>query len=155
MLTESSFKDGASSAPFAESAPRPRIDSRLRPELTKWDALPRASGKANVDHPVVQISPPDLVRRRAMTWHGVTAESVQRTKWDKVEYRFNAPAHLLVAYEKGERWAAKHSSRAGPSMSAGASRPLNSYPTTPKIKVNICRQNGVLTILARDDRPIG
>jgi hypothetical protein len=83
MLTKSSFKVGASSAPSAESTPRLLIDSRLRPELTKWDALPRASGEAGVDHSVVQISPPDLVRRRTMTWHGVTAESVQCTSWDK------------------------------------------------------------------------
>jgi hypothetical protein len=103
-LTESSLKGGASYAAFAESAPRPLIDSRLRPELAKWDARPRAFGEADVDHPVVQISPPDLVRHRAVPWHGVPAESVQCTSWDKVEYRFSAPAHLLVAYEKGERW---------------------------------------------------
>jgi len=55
MLTESSFKDGAS-APFAESASRPLIDSRSRPELAKWDTLLRTSREANVHDPVVQIS---------------------------------------------------------------------------------------------------
>ena len=35
------------------------------------------------------------------------------------------------------------------SMSPVDSRPLNSYPPTRKIKVNICRQNGVPTIVAR------
>jgi hypothetical protein len=35
------------------------------------------------------------------------------------------------------------------SMSPVDSRPLNSYSPTRKIKVNICRQNGVPTIVAR------
>jgi hypothetical protein len=43
------------------------------------------------------------------------------------------------------------------SMSPVASRPLDSYPTTRKIKVSICRKNGVLTIVARmiGQLPIG
>src|SRR6476469_3179760 len=34
----------------------------------------RSHGGATTDaiHPVVEISPPDLVSRRAITWHGVT-----------------------------------------------------------------------------------
>jgi hypothetical protein len=151
MLTESSFKGGASSAAFAESAPRPLIDRRLRPELAKWDPLPRASGEIDVDYPVVQMSPPDLVD--VVPWHGVPAESVQCTSWDKVEYRFSAPAHLLVAYEKGERWSGETfiegDGLTTVSVSPVASRPLDSYPTARKIKVSICRQDGVLTIGAR------
>jgi enoyl-CoA hydratase/carnithine racemase/AraC-like DNA-binding protein len=38
-----------------------------------------------------------------MTGHGMAAESLQFTRQDRLQYRFHAPVHLLVAYEKGER----------------------------------------------------
>ena len=58
---------------------------------------------AGAIHPVVEISPPDLVSRRAITWHGMTAETVKTTTEVNVEYCFRAPMHLLVAHEEGER----------------------------------------------------
>jgi AraC family transcriptional regulator len=58
---------------------------------------------ADAVHPVVEISPPDLVSRRAFTWHGMTAETVKTANQVNVEYCFRAPMHLLVAYEDGER----------------------------------------------------
>ncbi len=69
------------------------------------DPLHRSDGRptADVIHPAVEISPPDIVRRRAITWHGMTAETVQSTSQANVKYRFRAPMHLLVAYEEGER----------------------------------------------------
>jgi AraC family transcriptional regulator len=69
------------------------------------DLLRRSHGCpiADVIHPAVEISPPDIVRRRAITWHGMTAETVQSTSQANVKYRFRAPMHLLVAYEEGER----------------------------------------------------
>jgi len=54
-------------------------------------------------HPAVEVSRPDVVRRRAMAWNGMAAESVQCTSRERLEYRFRAPVHLLVAYEEGER----------------------------------------------------
>ena len=69
------------------------------------DPLHRSHGRpiADVIHPAVEISPLDSVRRRAITWHGMTVETVQSTSQANVKYRFCAPMHLLVAYEEGER----------------------------------------------------
>ena len=53
--------------------------------------------------PTVLVSPPGSVRRHSMSLRGFAAELVQSTDRDKVEYRFCAPVHLLVAYEQGER----------------------------------------------------
>jgi len=67
---------------------------------------PRLSdGDATTDllYPVVRISPPEVATRRAVTGHGMAAESVQSASRNKIQYRFRAPVHLLVMYEKGER----------------------------------------------------
>ena len=56
-----------------------------------------------VSHPTVEIRPPDLVRRCAITCRGLTAETVQSTSCRTLEYRFRAPMHLLVIYEDGAR----------------------------------------------------
>ena len=65
----------------------------------------RSHGGATADaiHPVVEISPPHIVSRRAITWRGMTAETVSTRNQVDVEYCFRAPMHLLVAYEEGER----------------------------------------------------
>jgi AraC-like DNA-binding protein len=55
-----------------------------------------------IDH-AVEIFPSDIVKRRAVTWDGMAAEVVQATGYDKIEFRFRAPFHLLVAYEQGVR----------------------------------------------------
>jgi AraC family transcriptional regulator len=55
-----------------------------------------------IDH-AVEIFPSDIVRRRAVAWDGMAAEVVQATRHDKIEFRFRAPFHLLVAYEQGVR----------------------------------------------------
>src|SRR5215467_2789273 len=67
---------------------------------------PRLSdGDATTDliHPAVRISPPEVATRRTVTGHGMAAESVQSASRNKIRYRFRAPVHLLVMYEKGER----------------------------------------------------
>jgi AraC family transcriptional regulator len=56
-----------------------------------------------VSHPTVEICPPDLVRRCAITCPGMTAETVQATSRARVDYRFHAPMHLLVMYQDGTR----------------------------------------------------
>ena len=69
------------------------------------DGAPRSPGCIGVvvSHPTVEICPPDLVRRRAITGHGMTAETVQCASRARIEYRFRAPIHLLVMYEDGAR----------------------------------------------------
>jgi len=51
----------------------------------------------------VEISPPELVRRRVIVCPGLAAESVQAASHSKVEYSFHGPTHLLVIYEDGAR----------------------------------------------------
>ncbi len=52
---------------------------------------------------MVEISPSDIVKRRATTWPGMAAEIVQATRRDRIESRFCAPVHLLAVYERGAR----------------------------------------------------
>src|SRR5882757_4750204 len=51
----------------------------------------------------VTIAPSEAVKRRAAAWHGMTAEVVQATTHQSIEYRFCEPRHLLVIYEQGVR----------------------------------------------------
>jgi AraC family transcriptional regulator len=51
----------------------------------------------------VEVYPPDIVRRRAVAWDGMTAEIVQATRPEKIEFRFRAQLHLLAVYEQGIR----------------------------------------------------
>jgi AraC family transcriptional regulator len=53
--------------------------------------------------PAVEISPDDIVKRRAVTWDGMAAEIVQATRYGRIELRFRAPHHLLAFYEQGVR----------------------------------------------------
>jgi AraC family transcriptional regulator len=51
----------------------------------------------------VEISPSDIVRRRAAAWPGMAAETIQATRHDRIDSRFRAPLHLLAVYERGVR----------------------------------------------------
>lgn len=51
----------------------------------------------------VQVSPPNIVKRQAITWNGMAAEIVQTTQRQKVEFRFRSSFHLLAVYEQGAR----------------------------------------------------
>jgi AraC family transcriptional regulator len=51
----------------------------------------------------VEIFPADAVKRRAVSWDGMTVEIVQAAQSERTEYRFNGPRHLLAVYEQGER----------------------------------------------------
>ena len=54
-------------------------------------------------HPLVAITPGDSSRRRMVRSTGMTAEIVQETGSERIEYRFKAPVHLLVVFERGVR----------------------------------------------------
>jgi AraC family transcriptional regulator len=70
----------------------------------KLETAPKAHGSEwRLWHPTVDVFPPDAVRRRAMTARGITAEIIQSAIDVKLDYRFRAPVHLLVAYEEGLR----------------------------------------------------
>jgi AraC family transcriptional regulator len=64
---------------------------------------PQANAPADSILPIVEIFPSQAVSLRIVTWHGMAVESVQCTGQDRVEFRFRAPIHLLVAYEAGDR----------------------------------------------------
>jgi len=51
----------------------------------------------------VEISPPEIVKRRILTWNGMAAETVQATARKTIAFRFRAPLHLLVAWEQAAR----------------------------------------------------
>jgi len=51
----------------------------------------------------VQIYPSDGVTRRTVTWDGMSAEIVQATRREKLEFRFHAPLHLLAVCDQGMR----------------------------------------------------
>jgi AraC family transcriptional regulator len=72
---------------------------------------------ANMVHPIVEISPPDSVERRAASWPGMAAEIVQAMRSDRIESRFCAPVHLLAVYERGMRQEGETSVEGLPSSS--------------------------------------
>ena len=66
-------------------------------------AILDSGNTVNVTHPTVEIWPPEAAKRRTVSGRGVTVEDVQSTGRGKIQYRFRAPIHLLVMYERGER----------------------------------------------------
>src|SRR6476660_10583091 len=54
-------------------------------------------------HPLVAIMPGDSFRRRMVRSTGMTAAIVQETGTERIEYRFKAPVHLLILFERGVR----------------------------------------------------
>jgi AraC-like DNA-binding protein len=117
MLTKSSPTSRASSPLFAENARRLPKSHQLLPGhrsppidggCDEWTdhvlhCWSHGCATADMAHPTIEISPSDIVRRRAVTCHGMAAETIQCTSRDRVEYRFRASMHLLVVYEEGER----------------------------------------------------
>src|SRR6266478_5575590 len=53
---------------------------------------------------LVDISPPEIVRRHSKAWSGLYVETVQVTRHTPFEYGFRAPCHLLIAAELAERY---------------------------------------------------
>jgi AraC family transcriptional regulator len=55
--------------------------------------------------PTVEIFPRNVAKRRATSWDGMTAEIIQTTSRERIDFRFRAPLHLLVVAEQGVRTA--------------------------------------------------
>src|SRR5258708_16703362 len=53
---------------------------------------------------IVDISPPEIVRRHSAIWSGVQVETVQVIRHTPFDYGFRAPCHLLIAAELAERY---------------------------------------------------
>src|ERR1700758_2614182 len=54
--------------------------------------------------PLVNISPPEIAKRRSTTWSGFRGETVKIMRHTPFEYGFRAPWHLLIAAEVAERY---------------------------------------------------
>jgi AraC family transcriptional regulator len=68
----------------------------------KASTLSVLSSAGSVNH-TVQISPRDVLKRRTVLCPGMAVEIVQSTRHERIEYRYRAPFHMLVAYEQGVR----------------------------------------------------
>ena len=51
----------------------------------------------------VQISPIEAINRRSTGQNGLLSESIYAPAGSRIEFRFDAPVHLLVMYEEGAR----------------------------------------------------
>src|SRR5258708_26366564 len=49
----------------------------------------------------VEVSPPDAVSRCSASWRGMAVEIVQANRRCRVDYRYHAPAPMLVYHERG------------------------------------------------------
>ncbi|HWS61719.1 MAG TPA: AraC family transcriptional regulator [Steroidobacteraceae bacterium] len=68
----------------------------------------RQSSHGTACHPeeqLAQVSPRDAVRRQSESWPGMTVEIVQANRRGRIDYRYCAPRHMLVVYERGVRHA--------------------------------------------------
>ena len=82
---------------------RPRVGGGLDEHADHW-LRPLVDHRApGVADRTVEIFPADAVKRRTVSWDGMTVEIVQATQSERTEYRFNGPRHLLAVYEQGER----------------------------------------------------
>jgi AraC family transcriptional regulator len=61
------------------------------------------SGARSSPPSIVEISPPDIARRRLAHWGVIQADNVRITRRETFEYAFQARRHLLIAYERAER----------------------------------------------------
>jgi AraC family transcriptional regulator len=62
-------------------------------------------GKSKLDAPAaaVEIAPANSVKRKALSWSGMTAEVIQATSSDRIAYRAQSEVHMLVLCERGAR----------------------------------------------------
>jgi AraC family transcriptional regulator len=114
MLTNPWPTNVASAASFnrnlRRASPLLTLDWQTRFGCTQYDAHDRETPEfenrlvTDVLSPMVEISPANIVMRRTAAWHGMTAEIVQATSHERIEYRFQAPLHLLAVYEQGFRY---------------------------------------------------
>jgi AraC family transcriptional regulator len=52
---------------------------------------------------VVEVSPPEAVSRRTASWPGKAVEIVQANRRCRIDYRYHAPAPMLVFHDRGVR----------------------------------------------------
>src|SRR3981189_2224704 len=80
----------------ALARPPARLITEYRPPARRRPDLEARS--------IVDISPPEIVRRHSAAWSGVRVETVQVMRHMPFEYGFRAPCHLLIAAALAERY---------------------------------------------------
>lgn len=80
----------------------PAFVDRYRSEARACAGLLKSIGDS-IFHPVVEITPAESVKRLGTGWHGWFSESVHIPIGSRIEFRFEGPTHLLVAYHAGLR----------------------------------------------------
>jgi AraC family transcriptional regulator len=110
VLTNSLRANAPSANPFTSRARLPSPAGVLIDRRDAFGARRNADdeaaglrGQPSVPGDTVQIAPRDLVKRRSVTFRGMTAEIVQVTRREKIEYRYRGHLHMLVVYEQGVR----------------------------------------------------
>jgi len=81
---------------------------RAEPHRCGWSSRHTVGGSPigqsdDSGHPTIQISPSQFAKRHSVILRGMGAELLQSKSPGRLEYRFHAPRHLLVAYEQGSR----------------------------------------------------
>src|SRR4051812_16122014 len=66
-------------------------------------ALPGRHDGGSLPRNFIEISPAHAVACRCAIWNGVAAQIVRETSREFVEYRFQAPVHMLIVHERGVR----------------------------------------------------
>jgi len=61
------------------------------------------SGLRSSSPSIVEISPPDIARRRLENWGAIQADNVRIIRRETFECGFQSRRHLLIAYERAER----------------------------------------------------
>src|SRR6266567_4092404 len=79
-----------------------RFEKRVQPNNGRARQLPVAE-IGDVSSRAIEITPADVVSRRARAWDGIKVEIIQSATHDKVEFRFRSACHLLLVYEEGVR----------------------------------------------------
>jgi AraC family transcriptional regulator len=112
MLTYSATSGVAQRANPGESSVHRYGRPGLEVALSRWsgrdltlsrDALGQSLIRKADQDGSLKISPANIVTRRDTAWRGMRVEIVQCVTQDRIEFRFQAPCHLLLVYEEGVR----------------------------------------------------
>src|SRR5260221_1852539 len=76
---------------------------RVEADGALGDAHPFHQRATPVIDPIVQISPSEAVTRHGVRWPGMAGEVVQANRRGRINFRFCAPLHMLVIFERGVR----------------------------------------------------
>ena len=76
------------------------------------------NGESASSVPIVNFTPPDITRRHSAAWEGMHADTAQVVRHQPFDYSFHGPYHLLIAYERAERYDGETSVEGMPTSAA-------------------------------------